>query len=66
MPDEWVEEEALDILDRAKLIGMSICTHRTLAFGREENATVIARPTFDLLFSILEHYGMVNDSTGEG
>ena len=64
--DEWVEEEELTVLDRAKLISMRVCTHRALGFAREENAVKIARPTFDLLLSILRNDGMVNENTGEG
>lgn len=64
--DEWVEEEELTLLDRAKIIGMRVCTHRSLGFARETNAVEITRPTFDLLSSIMEHDGMVNESTGEG
>ena len=64
--DEWVEEEELSTLDRAKLYGMRLITHRSLGFAREEKAVQIARPTFDLLSSILRHDGMVNETTGEG
>ena len=45
---------------------MRLCAHRALGFAREENAVKIARPTFDLLSSILRNDGMVNEDTGEG
>jgi len=64
--DEWVEEEELTFLDRAKLVGMRVCTHRSLGFARDEKAVEIVRPTFDLLLSIIKNDGMVNDESGEG
>ena len=61
-----MEEGELTLLDRAKIIGLRVCTHRALGFAREENAVEIARPTFHLLWSIIKREGMVNDDTMEG
>jgi sister-chromatid-cohesion protein PDS5 len=70
--DEWLEEEELEILDRAKLLGMRICTHRALGFARHPEAATVVKDTFTLLQSILSEFengkllGQVNEKTMEG
>jgi hypothetical protein len=70
--DEWLEEEELEILDRAKLLGMRICTHRALGFARHPEAGTVVKDTFTLLQSILSEFengkllGQVNEKTMEG
>ena len=69
--DEWLEEEELEILDRAKLLGMRICTHRALGFARHPEAATVVKDTFTLLQSILwfengKLLGQVNEKTMEG
>lgn len=64
--DEWVPEGELDILDRAKLLGLRICTHRSISFARHADAVKAVKPTFDLLASVFANDGQINDKTGEG
>ncbi|RSH92189.1 hypothetical protein EHS25_008604 [Saitozyma podzolica] len=70
--DEWLEEEELEILDRAKLLGNRICTHRALGFARHPEAATVVKDTFTLLQSILSEFengkllGQVNEKTMEG
>lgn len=62
----WVDESELAPLDKAKLIGMRICTHRSLGFARDEDAVQTVQPTLNLLTSIIESEGLVNTTSQEG
>jgi sister-chromatid-cohesion protein PDS5 len=64
--EEWVPEEELETLDRAKLLGLRICTHRALGLARHADAVEIAKPTFDLIASVFANDGQINEQTGEG
>jgi sister-chromatid-cohesion protein PDS5 len=68
--DEWVEESGLKTLDRAKLLGLRICTHRALGFARHPEAATVVKDTFSLLQSVLSDkeklLGQVNAKTQEG
>jgi sister-chromatid-cohesion protein PDS5 len=66
LDDRWVEEEELETLDRAKLIGLRVCTHRSLGWARDANALDLVAPTFNLLSQILTNDGQVSDETMEG
>lgn len=64
--DRWVEEDQLDNLDRAKLEGMRVITHRSLGWARDEHALELVDPTFRLLTTIIKNLGQVSDMTAEG
>ncbi|KAK4687777.1 sister chromatid cohesion protein PDS5, partial [Tremellales sp. Uapishka_1] len=64
--DEWVDEETLLVLDRAKLVGLRILTHWSFSFGREKDGAKLIQPNLDLLSSILRNDGQVNEETHEG
>ncbi|WWC86884.1 uncharacterized protein L201_001763 [Kwoniella dendrophila CBS 6074] len=64
--DEWVEEDTLEPLDRAKISALKFLTHRCLAFSREPTAEQILLPVLKLFNSTLENEGMVNENTREG
>ncbi|WWD21518.1 hypothetical protein CI109_106004 [Kwoniella shandongensis] len=64
--DEWADEDKLESLDRAKLIGLKVCTHWALGYARDPEADRLIKPTMDLLTSVLRHDGMVNEDTKEG
>lgn len=64
--DRWVEEDQLDNLDRAKLEGMRVITHRSLGWARDEHALELVEPTFRLLTTIIKNLGQVSELTAEG
>lgn len=66
LDDRWVEDEELETLDRAKILGLQVLTHRTLGQCRHPNAVEIAEPIFTLLHQILINDGQVSDETREG
>ncbi|WOO80532.1 Sister chromatid cohesion protein pds5 [Vanrija pseudolonga] len=63
---QWVSEDELDTLDRAKLLGMRVCTHRLIGWGRERNAVELIGPTVNLLSQVLQNEGRVSDDSNEG
>ncbi|WRT64749.1 uncharacterized protein IL334_001683 [Kwoniella shivajii] len=64
--DEWVEEDTLETLDRAKILALRLLTHRCIGFAREPEADQILKPILKLLCTVLQNDGMINESTGEG
>ncbi|OXM77000.1 sister chromatid cohesion protein PDS5 [Cryptococcus neoformans Bt63] len=64
--DEWVPLETLEPLDHAKTIALRVCTHWSLAFARDEDASALIRPTLTLLTAVLSNDGMINENTREG
>lgn len=68
MDDKWVDEEELELQDRAKIIGMSVLTHQCLGWARSQDAVDLADPTLKFLAQILnpQHEGMITQDTQEG
>ncbi|KAK8847427.1 hypothetical protein IAR55_005285 [Kwoniella newhampshirensis] len=64
--DEWADEDKLESLDRAKLISLKLCTHWALGYARDAEAAKLIVPAMDLLSSVLQNDGMVNEETKEG
>ncbi|WVQ98079.1 hypothetical protein IAU59_005201 [Kwoniella sp. CBS 9459] len=64
--DTWMNEDELEPLDRAKIYGLRLLTHRCLAFARDPEAETVLKPILKLLSSVLENDGMVNQDTKEG
>ncbi|ORY30387.1 armadillo-type protein [Naematelia encephala] len=65
-PEEMVEESALEPLDQAKIIGLRVCTHRSLAFARIPDAVTHFTPTRNLLTTVISNEGFVTDKSLEG
>lgn len=64
--DPWVEESELEMLDRAKLVSLRICTHRALGLARADDGLAIAGEVLGLLASTVDRAGTVNENTNEG
>ncbi|OCF45868.1 hypothetical protein I317_00356 [Kwoniella heveanensis CBS 569] len=64
--ETWVDEVELEPLDRAKILGLRVLTHRCLAFARDPEADTVLKPILKLLSSVLENDGMINQNTQEG
>jgi len=64
--DEWKEESQLDTLDRAKIIGLRLVTHRAIGFARDPEGLKVAEPVFELLDGILRTEGQISERTLEG
>ncbi|WVF69779.1 hypothetical protein IAT40_004558 [Kwoniella sp. CBS 6097] len=64
--ETWVNEEDLEPLDRAKIFGLRLLTHRCLGFARDPEADTVLKPILKLLSSVLENDGMINQNTQEG
>ncbi|WVN89440.1 uncharacterized protein L203_104663 [Cryptococcus depauperatus CBS 7841] len=64
--DEWMLRELLEPIDHAKVIGLRVCTHWSLAFARDPDAEQLINPTISLLTAVLINDGAVNEVTGEG
>jgi hypothetical protein len=64
--EDWVEEDQLEILDRAKLLVMRIHTHRAIGFGRDQEALKLVQPVYEMLASVLRNEGAINEQTEEG
>jgi sister-chromatid-cohesion protein PDS5 len=54
------------MLDRAKLVSLRVCTHRTLGFAKTDERLVIAKPVLKLLTDIVGNEGLINENTNEG
>ena len=64
--DEWKPEEELEPLDRAKLLGLRLVTHRVIGFARDPESLKVAEPVFQLLDNILQNEGQIGETTEEG
>jgi sister-chromatid-cohesion protein PDS5 len=60
--EEWVEDNQLNAIGKAKLLALKVMHNRCLAHVNSDAALDISQPVFKLLFTILEHSGAVNPS----
>jgi hypothetical protein len=64
--DRWADEDQLEDQDRAKLIGMSVLTHQSLGWAREDKAVELVDPTLKFLSQVARQEGMITSDTEEG
>ncbi|GAB1522287.1 Sister chromatid cohesion protein pds5 [Rhizoctonia solani] len=60
--EEWVEDNQLNAIGKAKLLALKVMHNRCLAHVNSDAALDVSQPVFKLLFAILEHGGAVNPS----
>ncbi|CAE6457598.1 unnamed protein product [Rhizoctonia solani] len=60
--EEWVEDNQLNAIGKAKLLALKVMHNRCLAHVHSDAALDISQPVLKLLFTILEHNGAVNPS----
>ena len=64
--NQWLEDDQLEILDRAKVISLRLITNRALAFARSDEAPEVAQPVLDLLRRIIRDDGQISNESMEG
>lgn len=55
--EEWVEDEAMAPLLRAKVYALKVCRNRCLAHASSETAVEIARPVLKMFIAVLQNAG---------
>lgn len=63
--EEWVEEESLPPLARAKILAIKVCRHRCLVYAKNDAALDVATPVIRMLFTYLELQGLISEECNE-
>jgi sister-chromatid-cohesion protein PDS5 len=60
LPD-WMPEEELPPLARAKIRAIKICRHRCLVQAQSESALVTAKPVIKMLVTLIQNAGLITE-----
>ena len=63
--EEWMENDEVPDVLRAKLQALKLFRNRSLAHGAAENALEIATPALKMFATLLEHNGSLNPEAEE-
>ena len=55
--DDWVEDDALTPIQRARILALKVCRNRCLASASADNAVELATPAIKMFSTLLEHSG---------
>ena len=64
LPD-WLPEDELPPLARAKIRAIKICRHRSLVQSQSDSALVTAKPVIKMLATLVQNGGSVIEENGE-
>lgn len=59
--EEWVEEDELPPLAKAKILALKVCRHRCLVHAGDESAVEIATPVLKMLATLLDNGGTLSE-----
>ena len=55
--EDWVEEDAVPLNLRAKILALKVCRNRCLAHADSQMAVEIAQPVIRMFSTVLQHEG---------
>lgn len=55
--DDWVEDEDLAPIQRARVLALKVCRNRCIANASADNAVELATPALKMFTTLLEHSG---------
>ncbi|EJD05552.1 uncharacterized protein FOMMEDRAFT_132048 [Fomitiporia mediterranea MF3/22] len=59
--DEWIDDDNLHPLGKAKVLALKVCRHRCLVHSATENALDVATPVLKMLVTLLENSGSLSE-----
>jgi len=62
---EWVEEEHIPSVLRAKVLSLKVCRNRCLAHATSESASDIAKPVLKMFITLLEFSGSLRENNND-
>lgn len=62
---EWMEENDLPPLTKAKILALKLCRHRCIVHAVSENALDIASPVLQMFSNLLKNDGLITEREEE-
>lgn len=63
--EEWIDEDNLPALARAKVLALKLCRHRCLVYAKSDTALEITTPVLRMLFAFLELQGLISEDCND-